>query len=178
RYEEAAVTYPNYHRALAGQARVRAAQQRYPEAIDLYRKAMGVIPLPEYAAGLGDIYTKVGRSGEARQQYALVEQIARLNALNRAVYNRELAYFYADHRVKPAAALDLAGREIEVRKDIYGYDAMAWALYHNGRAEEATSPMKEALRLGTKDARLFFHAGMIASRLGETEKAIQLLEQS
>src|SRR5262249_31371374 len=127
---------------------------------------------------LGDIYTKLGRSAEAQQQYELVEHIARLNALNRAVYNRELVYFYVDHRIKAVPALDLAQREIEVRKDIYGYDALAWALYHNGRAEEAIGPMKEALRLGTKDARLLFHAGMIASRLGETEKAIKFLEHA
>ena len=50
-YLEALRTYPSYHRALAGLAQVRAAQQRYEEAIDLYRKALGVIPLPEYAVG-------------------------------------------------------------------------------------------------------------------------------
>jgi tetratricopeptide (TPR) repeat protein len=177
-YRASLATYPGYYRGLAGLARVRAAQTRYPDAIDLYRKAMGVIPLPEYAAALGDIYAKVGRPAEAKQQYALVEYIARLNALNRTVYNRELVYFYADHGIKQVEALDLARREIEVRKDIYGYDALAWALYSNGLAEEALTPMMEALRLGTRDARLFFHAGMIAQRLGKTEQAIQWLEQA
>lgn len=177
-YQEAAATYPGYYRALAGLARVQAARGRYAEAIDLYRKAMGVIPLPEYAAALGDIYAKVGRSAEAKQQYALVEYIARLNALNRTLYNRELVYFYADHGVKPAEALELARREIAVRKDIYGYDALAWALYSSGNAEEAAAPMTEALRLGTRDARLFFHAGMISRRLGKTKDAIRFLEQA
>ena len=46
-------------------------------------------------------------------------------ALNRVLYNRELVYFYADHGLQPAEALELARREIEVRKDIYGYDALA-----------------------------------------------------
>ncbi len=122
-----------------------------------------MIPLPEYAAALGDIYAKLGRPAEAKQQYALVEYIARLNALNRTVYNRELVYFYADHGIKQVEALDLARREIELRKDIYGYDALAWALYSSGQAEEALAPIMEALRLGTRDARLFLHAGMIAS---------------
>ena len=140
RYDEAGTTYPNYHRALAGLARVRAAQQRYLEAIDLYRKAMAVIPLPEYAVALGDLYCEAWALGEAEQQYELVEHIGRLNALNRVLYNRELAYFYADHGIKPAEALALARREIEVRKDIYGYDALAWALYKSGRAEEAPRP--------------------------------------
>ena len=62
---------------------MQAANGRYPEAIDLYRKAIEAIPLPDYAASLGDVYAKIGRAEEARKQYALVEYIGRLNALNR-----------------------------------------------------------------------------------------------
>ena len=177
-YRRAGATYPGYYRAHSGLARVRAAQGRYPEAIDLYRKAMGVIPLPEYAVALGDLFTKIGRSADARQQYELVEYMARLNALNRTLYNRELVYFYADRGVKLPEALELARREIEVRKDIYGYDALAWALYRSGRADEAYAPMQQALRLGTRDARLFYHAGMIAAQLGKTAEAITHLERA
>jgi len=178
RYLEALETYPGYYRALAGLGQVRAAQQRYPEAVDLYRKALGVIPLPDYAAALGDLYAKLGRVAEAKQQYELVEYIGRLSALNRVLYNRELVYFYADHGIKPAEALELARREIEVRKDIYGHDALAWAIYANGKVEDAVGPMMEALRLGTRDAKLFFHAGMIFYRLGDTDKAMQYLERA
>jgi tetratricopeptide (TPR) repeat protein len=177
-YHDALATYPGYYRALAGLARVRAAQTRYPDAIALYRQALAVIPLPEYAAALGDAYAKLGRSAEAKRQYELVEYIGRLSALNRVLYNRELVYFYADHRVKLAEAVELARREITVRKDIYAYDALAWALCADGRAEEAVAPMAEALRLGTRDARLFFHAGMVFFRLGNTEQAIRYLEQA
>jgi len=178
RYLEALETYPGYYRGLAGLARMRAAQKRYPESIDLYRKALGVIPFPDYAAALGDIYTKLGRPAEASKQYELVEYIARLSALNRVLYNRELIYFYADHGIKLTEALGLAQREIEVRKDIYAHDALAWALYGNGKVDDAVRPMIEALRLGTRDARLFFHAGMIFHRLGDTEKARHYLEQA
>ena len=178
RYLAALTTYPGYYRALAGLGQVRAARQQYPEAIELYRRALGVIPLPEYAAALGDLYAKLGRSREAAQQYALVEYIGRLSALNRVLYNRELVYFYADHGIKLEDALALARREIAVRKDIYGHDALAWALFSNGRAEEAATHVAEALRLGTRDARLFFHAGMISRRLGRSEEAIRYLEQA
>jgi tetratricopeptide (TPR) repeat protein len=37
-YLQALETYPKYYRSLAGLAQVRAAQKRYPEAIQLYRK--------------------------------------------------------------------------------------------------------------------------------------------
>ena len=39
-YRQSLATYPNYYRALAGMAQVHAAQKRYDEAIDLYRKAI------------------------------------------------------------------------------------------------------------------------------------------
>jgi len=177
-YLEALNTYPNYYRASAGLAQVRAAQQRYPDAIDLYQKAIAIIPLPEYAAALGDVYMKVGRAEEAKKQYDLVEYIGYLNTLNKVLYNRELAYFYADHDMKLTESLELAKKELEVRQDIYAYDVLAWALYKNGKPEEALLNMTEALRLGTKDARLFFHAGMIYHRIRETEKAKEYLHRA
>jgi tetratricopeptide (TPR) repeat protein len=177
-YLEALTSYPTYYRALASLAQVRAAQHRSEEAIDLYGRALGVIPFPEYAAGLGDLYTTLGRTEEASKQYALVEYIGRLNALNRVVYNRELASFYADHDRKLDDALALARSELEIRHDIYGYDILAWALYKAGKLEEAVAPMTEALRLGTKDAKLYFHAGMIYQSVGQADRAREFLARA
>ena len=169
RYRDSLATYPNYHRALAGLAQVRTAQKRYAEAVDLYQKAIAVIPLPDYAAALGDLQVKTGRVDAATRQYELVEYIGRLNALNRTLYNRELAYFYADHDRQLGRALELARRELEVRRDIYAYDVLAWALYKNGELGEARAAIGEALKLGTQDARLFFHAGMIHLGFGDRD---------
>jgi tetratricopeptide (TPR) repeat protein len=177
-YLRALQTYPNYYRALAGMAQVRTAQKRYHEAIDLYQKAIGILPMPEYAAALGDLHAKTGRPELARQQYELVEYIGYLNTLNKVLYNRELAYFYADHDIKLKEGLEFARRELEYRRDIYAYDLLAWSLYKNGKPEEAVNPISEALKLGTKDAKLFFHAGMIYQRLGEREKAKQYLRRA
>src|SRR2546422_2002484 len=177
-YLEAMKTYPNYYRGLAGLAQVRAAQKRYEEAIDFYRRAIAIIPLPDSAGALGDVHMKVGRPEEAKKQYDLVEYIGYLNTLNKVLYNRELAYFYADHDIKLKEGLELAWRELEYRRDIYAYDLLAWSLYKNGKPEEALNPMSEALKLGTKDAKLFFHAGMIYQSLGEREKAKEYLRRA
>lgn len=177
-YLDALKIFPNYYRALAGLAQVRAAQQRYPEAIDLYRKAIAIVPLPDYAAALGDVYTKLGHAGDAQKSYDLVEYIGYLNTLNKVLYNRELAYFYADHDRKLPEALELARRELEVRQDIYAYDVLAWALYKHDQPQEARTAITAALQLGTKDARLFFHAGMIHHRLGDHDKARDYLQHA
>jgi tetratricopeptide (TPR) repeat protein len=177
-YLDALKTFPNYYRALAGFAQVRAAQQRYPEAIDLYRKAIAIVPLPDYAAALGNVYAKLGHAEDAQKSYDLVEYIGHLNTLNKVLYNRELAYFYADHDRKLPEALELARRELEVRRDIYAYDVLAWTLYKHDQPQEALTAITAALQLGTKDARLFFHAGMIHHRLGDYDKARDYLRRA
>jgi tetratricopeptide (TPR) repeat protein len=177
-YQQALKTYPGYHRALAGLAQVYAARRRYAEAIALYRQAIAAIPLPDYVAALGDVYAKIGSAEESKKQYDLVEYIAFLNTLNQTLYNRELALFYADHERKLPEALELARRELEVRKDLYTYDVLAWVLYKNGQPQEALSAMRRALSLGTQDARLFFHAGMIYHRLGQPQEAERYLQRA
>jgi tetratricopeptide (TPR) repeat protein len=175
---EALKTYPDYFRALAGLAQVRTAQQRFPEAIELYKKAIAIIPFPEYATALGDIYLKIGQVEESRKQFELVEYIGQLNTLNKILYNRGLAYFYADHDIKIEESLKMAKEEFKVRKDIYGYDVLAWTLYKNGSSKEAAAAVSRALELGTKDANLFFHAGMIYHRLGDTTKSRHYLRRA
>jgi tetratricopeptide (TPR) repeat protein len=176
--QDALAAYPGYHRALAGLAKVRAAQGRFEEAIELYRKALAVIPMPAYAAALGDVYTEVHRAAEAKQQYDLVEFIGNLNAISKTVYNRELALFYADHDLKLTVALELAQRELSARHDVYTWDCLAWALYKNGKTSEAADAISKALELGTKDALLFFHAGMIYQRLPDANKAEEWLNRA
>ena len=175
RYVTALETQPRYYRALGGLAQVRAAQGRDDEAIALYKQALAAIPLPEYAVALGDVYARLGKRDEARKQYELVEYIARVN---RAVYNRELAYFHADHGTELTRALELARLELDVRKDVCAHDLLAWALYKNGEIPAAVAAITEALKLGTKDARLFFHAGLIHRAAGNADLARDYLRRA
>jgi tetratricopeptide (TPR) repeat protein len=177
-YADALKTYPDYHRALAGLAKVAAAEGRLSDAIAMYEKAISVIPLPAYAAALGDVQAKAGNTVEAKKQYDLVEYIGRLNTFNQTVYNRELSVFYADHDIHLLQSLELARKEFEVRHDVYTWDALAWALYKNSQPEQAAAAMKEALHLETKDALLLFHAGMIYDRLGDKDKGADYLRRA
>jgi Flp pilus assembly protein TadD len=69
-------------------------------------------------------------------------------------------------------------REYEVRRDIYGADALAWTALKAGKIAEARLAIKEVLRLGTKDARLFYHAGMIARAAGDKSGARDYLKRT
>ncbi|HEU0020784.1 MAG TPA: tetratricopeptide repeat protein [Dehalococcoidia bacterium] len=177
-YQDALRDFDGYFLALAALGRAAAAQGRYNEAIELYERSVAVIPQPATLAALGDLYAKTGDMARAESQYDTVEFIAQLAAINQVVYNRELVLFYADHHRNLDQALELATRELAVRQDIYAYDALAWALYQKDRLDEAAEFIKEAMKLGTQDPNLYYHAGMIHYRLGDREVARRYLEHA
>src|SRR5712692_1545913 len=176
-YRDALTTFPDYFRALASLGRVRAAREDLSGAIEYYERAVGIIPDPTFVAALGDLYKLKGRDRDAAAQYALVEAIAQLSASG-ALYNRQQALFYADHDIKPQEAYANAAKEYAVRQDIYGADAVAWTALKAGKLPEAQAAMKKALRLGTQDARLFYHAGLIAQAAGDKASARDYLKRA
>ena len=177
-YAAALRLFENYHLALTGLAKVSAAQGRYKEAIAYYQQAINIIPEPDYLASLGDLYVLTNQPQQAQLQYETVEYIGKLAEINQQIYNRQLANFYSDHGVHVEKALQLTLAELKTRKDIYGYDAAAWAHYKNGSYQEAQALMDQAMAFGTRDARLHYHAGMIAYALHQHEKAREHLEQA
>lgn len=176
-YDHALYIFPDYHLALAAKARARFAANDTENAIAFYKRAIERSPSPEYIAHLGDIYAKLGRTEEARQQYEQVEFIEKLGASG-GTYTNQLALFWANHDMRLDDAFAAAENERTKRKDIYTADVFAWCLYKKGRFTEAKTAIDDALRLGTRDARLLYHAGMIAAANGDNQKGAEYLEQA
>ena len=177
-YTAALEARPDYVYALAGIARVRAAQGRYDEAIGAYQEIVKRLPLPEFVIALGDIYDATGRPAEAKRQYDLVHAMQQLNASAGVDVDMELSLFDADHGADPAATVNRARASYTRRPSIYGADALGWALYHAGDYAEARRYSQEAMRLGTRDAVLYYRAGMIAYALNDRATARADLEQA
>jgi tetratricopeptide (TPR) repeat protein len=178
-YSMAVEIFPNYYNALAGLGKVNAALGKTENSINYYKKAINIVPMPEFVSALGDVLTAAVRSQEAKRQYELVEFIGNLSKINKEIYNRQLALFYADHvDQKRTDALKMTEEELKFRKDIYGYDAYAWCLYKNARYKEAAESMQKALRMKTPDAMLYFHAGMISSALNRNVEARKYLQKA
>jgi tetratricopeptide (TPR) repeat protein len=177
-YGDSLATFPGYFNALAAMARVRAARGDLKSAIDYYERAVQRLPDPTFAGALGDLYKLAGREKDAAAQYRLVGQIGYLSAASGALYNRQLALFHADHGMQGSEAYASAVKEYEVRHDIFGADAVAWTALKANRIEEAQTAIKQALRLGTQDARLFYHAGMIARAAGDEAAARAQIAQA
>lgn len=177
-YRAALTTFPGYFNAIASLGRVLAARSDLSGAIEQSKNAVLRLLDPTFVAALGDLYKLAGQEKEAAAQYALVEQIGHLNAVSGVLYNRQVALFYADHDLKAESAYANALREYAVRRDIYGADALAWTALKAGKLAEAQAAIKQALRLGTRDAKLFYHAGMIARAAGDQVSARGYLQQA
>ncbi|HEY4979941.1 MAG TPA: tetratricopeptide repeat protein, partial [Candidatus Acidoferrum sp.] len=65
-YQSGITADPNHYRSLAGLAKVRAAQGKLEESVELYQRSIAIIPFPVYVADLGDVYKKLGRNNEAQ----------------------------------------------------------------------------------------------------------------
>jgi tetratricopeptide (TPR) repeat protein len=174
-YTQALDDLPTYVPARAGLARIREAQGHRDEAIQLLEGATARLPQPDLVAALGDLYALSGDQVAAERQYALAERIGQLAVATGSVYDRQLVLFAADHDRGAAEAVKRARAELEVRRDIYGHDALAWALFKVGELDEAADQAAAALALGTLDPRLAYHAGMIAAAQGRSDDARRLL---
>ncbi len=166
RYEAALETFPDYHLALPGLARVRAAQDRTTEAIALYERALAVAPMPATAGALGDLYARIGDPARARASYDFAVYMGRVATARGQTLGRELALFLADHDRDLDDAVRLARAEAAARADVYTDDALAWALFKRGELRAAKRSSARALRLGTEEAAFHRHADAIASALG------------
>lgn len=182
-FDRALKAWPGSYLALAGRARADAALGNIDEAIAGYRAAIAVAPQPDALTALGDLLAMRGDAAGAEAQYATVRAIAQLLAAGSqgsgtSIFNRQQVLFDVNHERDVASALTLAETELADRKDIYGYDAYAWALLANGRAADADAAMSTALALGTRDALLLYHAGAIKLALGDSAAARSYLEQA
>lgn len=175
-YDAALQGFPEYHYALAGKGQARMAAGDYENAIKFLTQSQDRVPLTDTVIILGDLYKKTGNPEKANEQYKLVEVIEQKLGTNND--RRSLALFWADHDLKLDEALEIAAREHANRKDIYTADIYAWCLYKKGRFDEAKTAITEALRLKNKDARIFYHAGMIEKALGNKKDAKQFLQKA
>ena len=169
---------PGFHLALSGKARAQLRAAEFEGAIAYYRLAQARVPSPETVVTLGDLFMKTNRPEEAREQYELVEFLEQSNSSEAQTYSRNLAMYYANQNKNLTEALQIAQRERATRRDIYTCDALAWCRFRNGQFEDARQAITEAMRLGTRDAQIYYHAGMIYDALGNRVLASKFLRKA
>ncbi|HVF38961.1 MAG TPA: tetratricopeptide repeat protein, partial [Gemmatimonadaceae bacterium] len=170
---EGRLIVPQDHRLLAAQARLAAMQRDWKRAIALGDSSIAAVLDPITVALVGDAYLALGDSAKAQEYFRTTEVTV---AQQPQQFHRALGLFLLDHDRQIDKVAMQAQQDLETRRDIYGYDLLAWARYRQGRISEARALMTQALKTGARDATLLYHAGMIDLASGDKKSAASRLE--
>lgn len=168
-------TMPTDYRLLGALARLELVRGRPDRAIEYGERAVARTLDPGTLGTLHDAHAMLGDPTGA-EQYAHAMALAVLN--QPAPLHRTWSMFLLDHGRAVDTVLARAREEIATRRDVYGWDLLGWALHRAGHHAEARQAMREALALGTRDASLEYHAGMIALAVGDSAEARGRLERA
>ena len=174
-YDRALMVVPDHAPSLAGKGRLAVGSGSLDDAIVLFRRAAAIVPLPEYVIALGDAQAATGAQADAQRSYDLARAEIQLFKAAGVIVDVDLALLEADHG-DPAVALDYAMKAYAATPTIRAADAVAWALHRLGRDQDALKRSAEALRLGSIDPILRYHAGAIEADLGNAAAARKDLE--
>ena len=169
--------YPRYPAAEVGLAQVDAARGRLEPAIARLRGVMERAPSADFGIQLGELELAAQRPDRARAAFDVVREEQRALVANGENITTEAAYFEADHG-SPARALAEARRAWVNGPSIRAADAMSWALTRGGRPEAGLRWAHRALRLGSRDPLLHYHAGIAARDAGKADEARSRLTEA
>ncbi|MEP7002190.1 MAG: tetratricopeptide repeat protein [bacterium] len=167
-YRSGLAAHPDDYRLLSAIAHSALLQQKWQRAITFGERAIAVTLDPATLGILSDAYAATGDSAKSAE-YAHVLDVVVLK--QPGSYHRAWSLFLLDHNRHLSTVSRKITEELRTRKDVYAYDLLAWSLHKQGRDREAVIAMSQAMKEGTRDAQLFFHAGMIEQALGHRDVA-------
>ena len=174
-FNHALAILPADYRALGGLARASAARGEWSSALDFGARALAVHLDP---ATLGTMSDAHGALGDTVQARSFADAMA-LGALSQpGAIHRTWGVFLLDHDRDVQRVLREARASLRERRDVYGYDLLAWAAYKAGNIEEARRASALAVAQGTEDATLLYHAGVISLAAGDSATARETLARA
>jgi tetratricopeptide (TPR) repeat protein len=160
-------SYPDGYRALA---RMECALHRWQDCLRDAKISADQIPYPETLGYEADAQRALGDPAAAARTNDLIAAVERIG-------NAQHIY-YSDHGLKLADAYAIARRELLVRDDIFTEDTLAWAAAMDGKWAVARTAEAKALRYGTENSLLYYHAGAIAAHFGNKAEAKRDFERA
>jgi len=169
--EKSLAVVPGFVPALALEAEILRLERKYGESVRIYERLIAASEDPGFKSALARVHADRKRNlraaalvREAKQEYK-----TRLSEFPKAARS-EYAAFLLDWNLDPDKALALAYQESRRRRGVYSYDLLAWAYYKNRRYDLAWSSIGLALRSGTQNPRILYHAAVIAKANGDEAK--------
>ncbi len=174
-YDSALTANAGDYRVLAAIARLDAQRGRWREAIAAGDSSVLVRLEPGTLGVLRDAWIALGDSSQASSYAAAMTASALTQP---GAIHRAWGLHLVDHGERLDDVLARVRRELQTRRDVYGYDLEGWTLHALGRDREASLAMQRALGAGTEDATLWYHAGVVAAAVGDSAGARALLERA
>jgi tetratricopeptide (TPR) repeat protein len=162
---------PGYVPPTVGVAEVLIARGHLDRAVTILERAVERLPALEYIIKLGDLYAATGRPDEAETQYQRVADRLALYRANGVRPDVDFILFYADHDVRPRAALREVRAMYAQRPTAAVAEAFAWTLHVRGRDREALGYARSSLRGAAISGDAFYRAAVIAAEAGRPELA-------
>ena len=153
---------PDYPFALSGLARTAYFRGNPDEALRLLTRAAEITPDHIYLEQIADIERSIGKVSDAEGVAKIVLASFEQHENDGWNIDREYALFCTNHGINPGESLMRARREYDRRpENVDALDAYAWVLCKNGNAAAALPLIEHALRLGTRNPDVHFHAALI-----------------
>ena len=106
----------------------------------MYNRVLEINPNPDFYIALADVFAKQGNQDKANELYEIAKgkyETYLNNGFNG--YLGHHARFYADSEIDLQKALQLAKKDLEIKKDVHAYDTLAWVYYKLGDYKRALS---------------------------------------
>jgi tetratricopeptide (TPR) repeat protein len=165
---------PGYPDAMLGLAAIEFGRGQTEAALDLYSDVQRHIAAPDHAFLLGEAEEAAGHRAAADRAYQAAREAFDAEAAQGANTATERAVFEASHG-DPARAVELGRFAWHYTPSVRAADAYSWALSSAGRDREALVMSRHAMRLGSRDPLFLYHAGIVALRAGQPERARSFL---
>lgn len=176
-FEHAAATFPDHPFAVGGLAKIKIIEGDFASARQLLQGQLARVPTPDLAATIGDLSMAMGDTAQAERYFTMSEQIERAAWGNGLRQPQVLARFLAERGRSLPEAVRVAEEAKTTRKDIFTMDALSWAYFRSGRLADAQKASASALRTGSRDARILYHAAEIQAAGGNTADARRTLDR-
>lgn len=176
--DAALVLVPGFGSAMESKAHLAAARGNIAEAIDILSALVEDFPLPGNFAFLGELYLIDGRGSQAREAFEEADRRLDLYSAHGVLPDVDFVTFWADRGIHLKRSLRAARTLYKQRTSAAVSDGLAWALYANGRVQEAKPFAREAMRRGPGDAGYHYHSALISRALGDDAAAGLLLKKA
>jgi tetratricopeptide (TPR) repeat protein len=167
---------PSNPDARLGLAGIEAGNGNTEAALELYRAVQREIAAPDHAILLGEAEQATGHRAAATEAYREARAAFEREESVGTNTTTERAVFEADHG-DPATAVEYGRRAWRLTPSVRAADAYSWALSAAGEHRAALRFSDLAMRLGSRDPAFLYHAGIVAFRAGQSDRARAVLSR-